>query len=432
MTLKIDQLTLLEQGSDPAAPASGKWHIYFKSNGLFIEDDAGNVTGPFTISSNVSLFLENTASDISGYKTLQTTVPSGGEVNDSVSVTGADTVLNEYAAVATTISFIPAQVATAHLHLAKTAGTQNVTAYVKLFHRTSGGTETLLGTSNVTANLAGSSTEYEFSIPVSDTIFSATDRFVLKIYVSPNGGGTTPTANVYFQGTTSSRVGLLGTSGAGSSAPFDDGTAIIKGSADPTKLLRLEVDGFTTGTTRVVTPQDANGTMAYTSDLKGRVEFMNASVPTTLAATQNALVGASSPAEQYLYWDFVNGSVTYVEFLCRLIVDRGGGLTLYAFVLRTSAAAAENYVFEAAIRRIQSGIEEIGASHTYDYNAVTVTVPAGPPAATIPMTAGITFTDGADMDSLSNGEFFYLRFRRNGGTATDTARVLAGISMAET
>jgi len=47
-----------------------------------------------------------------------------------------------------------------------------------------------------------------------------------------------------------------------SSAPFVDSTAIIKGSSDATKLLRFEVDGFTTGTTRVITPPNYNGTMA--------------------------------------------------------------------------------------------------------------------------------------------------------------------------
>lgn len=41
---------------------------------------------------------------------------------------------------------------------------------------------------------------------------------------------------------------------APASNPFTDSTAIIKGSADATKLLRFEVDGFTTGTTRVITP----------------------------------------------------------------------------------------------------------------------------------------------------------------------------------
>jgi hypothetical protein len=40
--------------------------------------------------------------------------------------------------------------------------------------------------------------------------------------------------------------------------PFVDSTALVKGSADATKLLRFEVDGLTTGTTRVLTMADAD------------------------------------------------------------------------------------------------------------------------------------------------------------------------------
>ena len=38
--------------------------------------------------------------------------------------------------------------------------------------------------------------------------------------------------------------------GASATAPFADTTALAKGSSDATKLVRLEVDGLTTGTTR--------------------------------------------------------------------------------------------------------------------------------------------------------------------------------------
>jgi predicted DNA-binding transcriptional regulator AlpA len=51
-------------------------------------------------------------------------------------------------------------------------------------------------------------------------------------------------------------------SGGGSSPPFVDTTNIIKGSSDATKLLRFEVDGLTTATTRTWTAQDANITVA--------------------------------------------------------------------------------------------------------------------------------------------------------------------------
>ena len=57
---------------------------------------------------------------------------------------------------------------------------------------------------------------------------------------------------------------ILGTIGAATHAvqPFTDATAIIKGSADTSKLLRIEVDGLTTATTRVLTPPDQDLTLS--------------------------------------------------------------------------------------------------------------------------------------------------------------------------
>lgn len=48
----------------------------------------------------------------------------------------------------------------------------------------------------------------------------------------------------------------------GTAPPFIDTQTVIKGSADATKLLRIEVDGLTTATTRVWTAADANITVA--------------------------------------------------------------------------------------------------------------------------------------------------------------------------
>lgn len=60
----------------------------------------------------------------------------------------------------------------------------------------------------------------------------------------------------------------LGTIGAATYLPpFSDALAIVKGSADATKLLRFEVDGLTTATTRVATWPDKDGTVAMTSDI---------------------------------------------------------------------------------------------------------------------------------------------------------------------
>jgi hypothetical protein len=44
----------------------------------------------------------------------------------------------------------------------------------------------------------------------------------------------------------------------GDTLPIADTTAVVKGSADSTKLVRIEADGLTTGTTRVITMPDSN------------------------------------------------------------------------------------------------------------------------------------------------------------------------------
>lgn len=54
---------------------------------------------------------------------------------------------------------------------------------------------------------------------------------------------------------------------ASAGLPVADTTAIIKGSADGTKLVRFEADGLTTGTTRVMTVPDKNITLCGTDEV---------------------------------------------------------------------------------------------------------------------------------------------------------------------
>lgn len=44
----ISSIRLAEQVSDPATPAAGFWRLYMKAAGLYIVDDAGTVSGPFS------------------------------------------------------------------------------------------------------------------------------------------------------------------------------------------------------------------------------------------------------------------------------------------------------------------------------------------------------------------------------------------------
>lgn len=55
------------------------------------------------------------------------------------------------------------------------------------------------------------------------------------------------------------------TAAGGTTLPVVDTTGISKGSVDATKILRFEVDGLTTGTTRVATMPNVDGTMAMES-----------------------------------------------------------------------------------------------------------------------------------------------------------------------
>lgn len=81
------------------------------------------------------------------------------------------------------------------------------------------------------------------------------------------GGGTvslytkTSDKKLYYKDDTGTEIGPLEEADA---LPVADTTAVVMGSADNTKLLKFEVDGFTTATTRTITIPDASTTMVGT------------------------------------------------------------------------------------------------------------------------------------------------------------------------
>lgn len=78
-------------------------------------------------------------------------------------------------------------------------------------------------------------------------------------------GARTPISNAYLQtdmDAAGRKILNLDLSALSSGVPFLDSVGLIRGSADATKLLRFEVDGFTTATTRVLTPPNYNGVIA--------------------------------------------------------------------------------------------------------------------------------------------------------------------------
>lgn len=154
-----------------------------------------------------SWYLTDAASDLAGYKALSPTVPTEAEAYVDVEITGTDTTIEEWAAVAIeTPRFLSAQVMHVHLHAHQSAGTKTVQVRAKFYHRTSGGTETQIGVTEYTPNLTGSATGYDLSIAVPDTAFAATDRGVMKVFGTQGGAGTNPFARITYRGTTYSRV----------------------------------------------------------------------------------------------------------------------------------------------------------------------------------------------------------------------------------
>jgi hypothetical protein len=136
--------------------------------------------------------------------------------------------------------------------------------------------------------------------------------------------------------------------------------------------------------------------------------------PATLSGGLTSIAGTSTPAERFTVVGFDDTTVEHWDY--HLVMPQhygGGGLTLR--FLTGGAAASGNYVLSAAFRRIEDDTDDLDTTaHTYAYNDTS--------AITAPSVIGevgydsLTFTDGADMDSVAAGDAFVLRVRVNGGT----------------
>lgn len=118
--------------------------------------------------------------------------------------------------------------------------------------------------------------------------------------------------------------------------PVVDTTAIVKGSGDATKLLRFEVDGLTTATTRVLTPQDADYTLAGINIAQtfSATQTFGANI---LFGTDNTYdVGATGTRARAMYsriFDTAASAVTgdYVQTRKLNIYDNTGSTTAATF-----------------------------------------------------------------------------------------------------
>lgn len=111
----------------------------------------------------------------------------------------------------------------------------------------------------------------------------------------------------------------------------------------------------------------------------------------------------------------------------------GGGLTVTTYWSFTSATSG-NLRVQAAIERIDASSLDIDTDSFASFQSVGVTAP-GTSGQII--AGSVTFTSGAQMDSLAAGEMFRLKIRRDadGTSGTDdiaTDAELVGIEIKET
>ncbi len=141
-------------------------------------------------------------------------------------------------------------------------------------------------------------------------------------------------------------------------------------------------------------------------------------VPATLNAQLKFVDGGSAPVEVYPCYGFDDTTQEYLDFPFLIMPQRykGNGITV---TLKWSAAQAATAVCEwqAAFRRLADDLETYSSAHTYVYNVNVATAPS-----VIDEIASdiITFTNGADMDSVVAGDFFNLRVSRDPAPSSGT------------
>lgn len=93
-----------------------------------------------------------------------------------------------------------------------------------------------------------------------------------------------------------------------------DSYPLASGSVDKTKKVRLELDGLTTATTRVMTVPDKDITIAGLSDVRGGTNLGSKLQPLTAAVASNLITATLAPtALDFRNGTLTNGVVTTVE-----------------------------------------------------------------------------------------------------------------------
>ena len=160
---------------------------------------------------SMDLFLTENASDIGTYFDLEVDVVTAAKENIVQSITaGSTTLIGSFVSILNNstindITLLESGIYNMHIH-AEGANAKNLFVYFEFYHRTAGGTETLLGTSHDSGELTTSEADYDLhSIIEDEKAFVSGDRIVVKVY-GRNDSATARNVTIYMEGDTAARV----------------------------------------------------------------------------------------------------------------------------------------------------------------------------------------------------------------------------------
>lgn len=207
--------------------------------------------------------------------------------------------------------------------------------------------------------------------------------------------------------------------------PVTDSQTVVKGSSDATKLIRFEVDGLTTGTTRVVTVPDASVVMAGSASAltSGRVAVVTTGGllldSSTTAAQLNALSALTNGRVPFQSGGVLADSANFRwdSSANSLLINGGDGNTATIDLIRTTTGTTANYgaVFKNDFTLSSGSVGELwGAGATVIMRGTGGNTSGGKGVSALSATAFIANTGTTDY-----AQGFYLDARNIGnGTVT--------------
>jgi len=236
----------------------------------------------------------------------------------------------------------------------------------------------------------------------------------------------TGAATVGYVWTATSIGGAGSWQAAAAALPVTDTTGIAKGSSDATKIVRFEVDGFTTATTRVLTPPNADATIA---GLNVTQTFVNpqtvaiASVQNQLTLSQTNSTATYDPACLVLAsTDTVTSTIYGAARVCagyesasftneKVAIQTATGSGTYqdAITIKNQAVALPGALTVTGLTTFNGFVDMLGAGINYMYGTLAPQV----------NNSGSIGTVGSRY-----GDFFGVRGNFNAATITNNGPAL--------